>query len=108
MIDVSADLHLHSKYSRAVSPQMNLENMAIVGLKKGLDLLATGDWTHPKWFEEIRSQLVENEEGLYKLKSSPVILSKSEESYVIKDPSAKPQDDKISNEEFKKDRSADL
>ena len=68
MIDIVADLHLHSKYSRAVSPQMIPPVMAQFGKAKGIDLLATGDWTHPIWFREIRSYLEDAEEGLYKIK----------------------------------------
>ncbi len=68
MVDIVADLHLHSKYSRAVSNQMILPLMAQVGEQKGIDVLATGDWTHPMWFREMRSQLEESEEGLYKIK----------------------------------------
>lgn len=62
------DLHLHSKYSRAVSKDMNLQNMAIWASKKGLDILSTSDWTHPLWFREIAKELVEEEEGLFKIK----------------------------------------
>lgn len=69
MVDVIADLHLHSKYSRAVSPQMILPEMNRVAIQKGIDILTTGDWTHPIWMREIRSQLEEAEEGLYRLKS---------------------------------------
>src|SRR5260221_46023 len=68
MLDIVADLHLHSKYSRAVSPQMTLPVMAGVGAQKGIDVLATGDWTHPLWIREIQSQLEESEDGLYRLK----------------------------------------
>jgi len=64
-----SDLHLHSKYSRAVSQNMVLPIMAEWGRKKGIDILSTGDWTHPLWLREIRSQLQEGGEGLYKLKS---------------------------------------
>lgn len=63
-----ADLHLHSRYSRAVSQDMNLETMAKWALKKGLNILSTGDWTHPIWLREIKSKLVE-ENGLFKLKT---------------------------------------
>lgn len=63
-----ADLHLHSKYSRAVSQDMNLEGVADFAAKKGLDILSTGDWTHPIWIREIKSKLVE-EDGLFKLKT---------------------------------------
>jgi len=64
------DLHLHSKYSRAVSRDMNLYNMALWGTKKGLDILATGDWTHPLWRREIKQELVEDSEGIFTLKDN--------------------------------------
>jgi uncharacterized protein (TIGR00375 family) len=64
------DLHLHSKYSRAVSPQMTLSVMAQYARQKGIDLLTAADFTHPVWFKEIRSQLEEAEEGLYQLKEN--------------------------------------
>ncbi|MDZ7586147.1 MAG: endonuclease Q family protein [Patescibacteria group bacterium] len=67
---VVADLHLHSKYSRAVSPEMVLPTMAEWAEKKGIDLLTTADWTHPLWLKEIESQLEEDGEGIYKLKNS--------------------------------------
>jgi uncharacterized protein (TIGR00375 family) len=64
-----ADLHLHSKYSRAVSPNMNLYNMALWGTKKGLDILTTGDWTHPLWLREIKQELEETSSGLFEFKT---------------------------------------
>ncbi len=63
-----ADLHLHSKYSRAVSPRMTLPVMEEYACKKGLDILTASDFTHPLWFKEISSQLEESAEGLYKIK----------------------------------------
>ena len=66
---IIADLHLHSKYSRAVSQQMEPQTMAEWAQKKGIDLIATGDWTHPLWLKELESQLKEAGEGIYKLKS---------------------------------------
>lgn len=68
-MDFVADLHLHSKYSRAVSQQMILPEMAKWAAKKGINILTTGDWTHPLWFREIRNQLEEKGEGMYGLKS---------------------------------------
>jgi len=68
-MDFVADLHLHSKYSRAVSRDMILPTMVRWGKKKGIDILSTGDWTHPLWLREIKSQLEEKSEGLFKLKS---------------------------------------
>ncbi|HWY78847.1 MAG TPA: endonuclease Q family protein [Candidatus Sulfotelmatobacter sp.] len=63
-----ADLHLHSKYSRAVSPQMTLPVMAAYARQKGIDILTTADFTHPMWFKEIKNQLEESAEGLYRIK----------------------------------------
>ncbi|MBI2049619.1 DNA helicase UvrD [Candidatus Roizmanbacteria bacterium] len=63
-----ADLHLHSKYSRAVSQQMILPQMAKWASKKGINILSTGDWTHPLWLREIKSLLEEASEGIYELR----------------------------------------
>jgi uncharacterized protein (TIGR00375 family) len=65
-----ADLHLHSKYSRAVSKEMNLYNMALWGTKKGLDVLSTTDWTHPLWLREIKTELEEDGKGIFKIKNN--------------------------------------
>jgi len=64
-----ADLHLHSPYSRAVSRDMTFENMALWAKKKGLKVLATSDFTHPRWMAEIEDKLEPAEAGLYKLKN---------------------------------------
>jgi len=69
-MQIVADLQLHSKYSRAVSPDMVIPIMTEWGEKKGIDLMATGDWTHPLWFKELESNLEEAGEGIYKLKNS--------------------------------------
>jgi uncharacterized protein (TIGR00375 family) len=63
-----ADLHVHSKYSRATSQDGDLEHMALWARKKGLTLLGTGDFTHPQWFAEIREKLVAAEPGLFRLR----------------------------------------
>jgi uncharacterized protein (TIGR00375 family) len=68
-MEIVADLHLHSKYSRAVSSRMLLPIMEQWALKKGINLLGTGDFTHPLWFKELKESLV-GENGIYKLKSS--------------------------------------
>ena len=62
-----ADLHIHSKYSRATSKQSDLEHMAIWARKKGVSVLGTGDFTHPAWFDEIKAKLVPAEPGLFRL-----------------------------------------
>src|SRR3989338_6539999 len=63
-----ADLQLHSKYSRAVSPEMVIPKMYEWNLKKGIGLLATGDWTHPLWIRELKANLEELGNGLLKIK----------------------------------------
>ncbi len=68
MIDIVADLHLHSRYSRAVSPNMTIPVMAQVARQKGINLLTTGDFTHPLWLREIKNYLEEVGEGIYGLK----------------------------------------
>lgn len=63
-----ADLHFHSKYSRAVSPQMVLPEIARWARIKGIDLMTTTDFTHPLWFRQLKADLEEIGEGIYKLK----------------------------------------
>lgn len=63
-----ADLHIHSKYSRATSKDCNLEQLAIWAQKKGLSVISTGDFTHPAWFNEIKEKLVEDGNGAYRLR----------------------------------------
>jgi DNA helicase-2/ATP-dependent DNA helicase PcrA len=64
-----ADLHIHSKYSRATSKDCNLVELARWAALKGIRVLATGDFTHPEWSREIFEMLVEAEDGLLRLKS---------------------------------------
>lgn len=65
-----ADLHLHSKYSRATSPRMDLQNLAKWAKIKGIKVLGTGDFTHPLWFQNLKEKLEPVEEGLFRLKGS--------------------------------------
>jgi len=64
-----ADFHLHSKYSRATSSQMDLENLEKWAKIKGIKLLGTGDFTHPKWISELKEKIEPAEPGLFKLKT---------------------------------------
>ena len=68
-MEIVADLHLHSKFSRAVSPSMNLQTMSTFALQKGIQLLSAADFTHPVWFKEIQTLLEETTQGIYALKS---------------------------------------
>lgn len=62
-MNVIADFHIHSKFSRATSGSMTLEELARNGRLKGLDLLGTGDFTHKGWLTEIKKKLADNESG---------------------------------------------
>jgi uncharacterized protein (TIGR00375 family) len=61
-----ADLHLHSPYAYATSKALSLENLAAWAHLKGIHLLASADFTHPVWFQELREKLVEVAPGLYR------------------------------------------
>ena len=63
-----ADLHIHSKYSRATSKNCNLEELAIWSQKKGLSVISTADFTHPAWFEEIKEKLIPAGNGVFRLR----------------------------------------
>lgn len=66
---IITDWHLHSRFSRACSQGLTLENNALWCEKKGVNVLGTADFTHPKWFAEMQDQLIEAEPGLYRLRS---------------------------------------
>lgn len=63
-----ADLHIHSKFSRATSKNLTPRNMVAWAAVKGINLLATGDFTHPGWLEIIQNELVAEESGLFRLR----------------------------------------
>lgn len=63
-----ADFHIHSKYSRATSPEMNVEILSRWAKIKGIKLLGTGDFTHPNYFAELRLRLTDAGNGFFTLK----------------------------------------
>jgi uncharacterized protein (TIGR00375 family) len=65
----TADLHIHSKFSRATSRDMTLDNIAHWAKIKGLSLIASGDFTHPEWFFLIKEKLESEGNGFFRLKS---------------------------------------
>jgi uncharacterized protein (TIGR00375 family) len=69
-----ADLHIHSKYSRATSRDMVLESLAPWAKVKGLDLLATGDFTHPEWLFLMKEKLEPMGNGFLRLKGGTTVL----------------------------------
>lgn len=74
---VIADLHVHSKYARATSPRCDIPGLSEGAKIKGINLIATGDFTHPAYFNEIKRDLAPSEEGsgLYSYKGTRFILS---------------------------------
>jgi uncharacterized protein (TIGR00375 family) len=73
-----ADLHIHSKYSRATARNLDLEHLYIWAQLKGITVVGTGDFTHPEWFSQLTDMLVPAEPGLYRLK--PDVASCCDES----------------------------
>lgn len=65
-----ADLHIHSRFSRATSRDCGLPQLEWWARRKGIGLLGTGDFTHPAWREELRQQLVSAGEGVYTLRET--------------------------------------
>jgi uncharacterized protein (TIGR00375 family) len=64
MMEIVIDLHVHSKHARGCSPQMGIEQMAKIAKIKGIDVVGTGDFTHPQYIEEIKQKTSTAENGL--------------------------------------------
>lgn len=62
---IIADLHIHSKYSRATSPKMNVVELSDAAKAKGVNLLGTGDFTHPKHLADLKAALGEPRDGIF-------------------------------------------
>lgn len=76
-----ADLHLHSRFSLATSPKLTATRLEKWARIKGIDLLGTGDCTHPTWLAELADQLQPAEEGLFSLK--PAVRKEFDESEAL-------------------------
>jgi uncharacterized protein (TIGR00375 family) len=77
MIDmrIIADLHIHSKHSRGCSKDLDIDNLEKYARIKGVNVLGTGDFTHPEWISEIKSKLSDDGNGIYKTKTGfPFVL----------------------------------
>lgn len=68
-----ADLHIHSRFSRATSQQGDPEHLDFWARRKGIALIGTGDFTHPVWRQELRDKLVPAEEGFYRLRDGTAL-----------------------------------
>ncbi|MEO5891765.1 MAG: endonuclease Q family protein [Ferruginibacter sp.] len=67
----TADVHTHSHYAEKCSPLLCLESMYQWAQIKGINVIGTGDFTHPAWFKELQDKLEPDGNGLYKLKQPP-------------------------------------
>ncbi len=72
---IIADLHIHSKYSRGCSKDLDIKNLEKYAKIKGVDLLGTGDFTHPEWIKELKAKLTEDGTGVLRTRTGfPFIL----------------------------------
>ncbi len=78
-----ANLHLHSRYSRATSREMEVESLARWARRMGIALLGTGDFTHPTYFAELQAKLTPAEPGLYRLKKEGQAILRVREGLVM-------------------------
>ncbi|MGI5826395.1 MAG: hypothetical protein ACOX50_03205 [Patescibacteria group bacterium] len=69
-MELIVDLHIHSHFSRATSKNSTLSGLYHWGKIKGISVIGTGDFTHPKWFLEIQENLEPAEPGLFRLKKA--------------------------------------
>ena len=70
-----ADFHIHSKYSRATSKNMDIPHLAEMAKLKGINLVGTGDFTHPLWLEELKTSLIPEGGGLYRFGDTLFVLT---------------------------------
>ena len=80
---IIADLHLHSKHSRATSKYLSFDNLEKYGRMKGLDLLGTGDFQHPIHLETIKNELTEDDKGILWTKNKYPFLLQTEISLMF-------------------------
>jgi len=69
------DFHIHSKYSRATSPQMDIKTLSEYAKLKGIHLLGSGDFTHYLWLQELKQYLKDSGDGLYEYNGVKFILT---------------------------------
>ena len=68
-MNILTDLHIHSRFSRATSKDLSIQNLEKWAKIKGLDVLGTGDFSHPEWIKELKSELIEDGSGILKTKT---------------------------------------
>ena len=80
---ILADLQIHSRFARACSKQINIENLEKWARIKGIDLLGCADFQHPLWNKEIKEKLVEDENGILRTKTGFPFLWQTEVSLMF-------------------------
>lgn len=80
---IIADLHIHSKYSRATSKDMEVDTLAHWAELKGINLLATADFTHPAYFAELKEKLKPSGNGLFVLKKDKSPESEKDVHFIL-------------------------
>jgi len=80
-----ADFHIHSKYSRATAKDMDIPHLHRIARIKGVDLVGTGDFTHPLWLNELKEALSPEENGLYRFSDTLFILTAEVSNIFYKD-----------------------
>ncbi|MEM4152910.1 MAG: endonuclease Q family protein [Candidatus Pacearchaeota archaeon] len=68
-MQIISDLHIHSRFSRATSSDLNIKNLEKWAKIKGINLLGTGDFSHPEWLKELKNELSEDNHGILKTKT---------------------------------------
>lgn len=79
-MQIIADLHIHSRFSRACSKDITIKNLEKYAKIKGINLLGTGDFTHPLWFKELKKELKEDDSGILKTQSGFQFILQTEVS----------------------------
>ncbi|MCL5786932.1 MAG: endonuclease Q family protein [Candidatus Marsarchaeota archaeon] len=88
-MDYITDLHIHSRYAAACSDKLTIENIERAAEEKGINIIGTGDFTHPKWMEELKSSLKEGSEGMYHANNERINFVLSSEVCTISNPEGK-------------------
>jgi uncharacterized protein (TIGR00375 family) len=81
-MEIVADIHIHSRFSRATSKELNIGNLEKYAKIKGVNLLGTGDFTHPEWIRELKQNLKEDGTGILKTKTGFPFLLQTEVSLI--------------------------
>ncbi len=76
-MELVADLHIHSHYSRATSKDLTFEHLARWAQRKGVHLVGSGDIAHPGWLQEMQDKLVPAEEGLFRLRDEAAVTAQT-------------------------------